>query len=157
MYADIGVKQDGVELHLNYTGADNKVGVTAAAPEQLLDLGWNRTFTSPQTTDTQMSMLSMNGSVKATSTLTFSGVGYYRWFKQKHDDGNIAEALPCSAGSGAPGEVCLEEDDDVAENANGDTMTFDPDTSYGTIDRTSQDAKGYGGAVQAVDKTRLFG
>jgi iron complex outermembrane recepter protein len=157
MYADIGVKGDGVELHLNYTGADNHVGVTAAAPEQLLDLGWNRTFTSPQTTDNELSMLSMNGSVKATSTLTFSGVGYYRWFKQKHDDGNIAEALECDAGSGAPGEVCLEEDDDVAENANGDTMTFDPDTSYGTIDRTSQDAKGYGAAVQAVDKTRLFG
>ena len=36
-------------------------------------------------------------------------------------------------------------------------LTFDPDTSYGTIDRTSQDAKSYGGAVQAVDKTRLFG
>ena len=30
-------------------------------------------------------------------------------------------------------------------------------TSYGTIDRTSQDAQGYGGSVQAVDKTRLFG
>ena len=66
MYADIGVKDDGVELHLNYTGADNHVGVTAAAPEQLLDLGWNRTFTSPQTTDNELSMLSMNGSVKAT-------------------------------------------------------------------------------------------
>ncbi len=66
MYADIGVKGDGNEFHLNYTGADNFVGVTAAAPEQLLDLGWDRTFTSPQTTDNELSMLSMNGSVKAT-------------------------------------------------------------------------------------------
>jgi iron complex outermembrane receptor protein len=156
MYADIGVKGDGVELHLNYTGADNSVGVTAAAPEQLLDLGWSRTFTSPQTTDSQMSMLSMNGSVKATPSLTFSGVGYYRWFKQKHDDGNIAEALVCDPGV-ALDQLCLEEDDDVAENANGDTIPFDNATSYGTIDRTSQDAQSYGGALQAVDKTRLFG
>ncbi len=42
MYADIGVKGDGKEFHLNYSGADNYVGVTAAVPEQLLDLGWDR-------------------------------------------------------------------------------------------------------------------
>ena len=70
MYADLGVKGDGKEFHLNFTGANNTVGVTAAAPEELLDLGWNRTFTSPQTTDNQMHMLSLNGSVKATPTLT---------------------------------------------------------------------------------------
>ncbi len=82
MYADMGVKGDGKEFHLNFTGANNTVGVTAAAPEQLLDLGWERTFTSPQTTDNEMHMLSLNGSVKATPTLTLSGVTYYRWFKQ---------------------------------------------------------------------------
>ena len=58
MYADLGVKGDGNEFHLNFTGADNFVGVTAAAPVQLLDLGWNRTFTSPQTTDNKMAMVS---------------------------------------------------------------------------------------------------
>ena len=93
MYADLGVKGDGKEFHLNYTGADNVVGVTAAVPVQLLDLGWNRTFTSPQTTENKMRMLSLNGSVKATPSMTISGVGYYRWFKQKHVDGNIAEAV----------------------------------------------------------------
>ena len=76
MYADLGVKNDGVEFHLNFTGADNQVGVTAAAPVQLLDLGWDRTFTSPQITDNRMSMFSLNGSVKVTPSLTFSGVGY---------------------------------------------------------------------------------
>ena len=58
MYADIGVKGDGNEFHLNFTGADNEVGVTAAAPVQLLDLGWSRTFTSPQTTENKMAMVS---------------------------------------------------------------------------------------------------
>ena len=97
-YADIGVKQHGLEMHLNYTVADNHVGVTAAAPQQLLDLDWSRSFSSPQTTDSQMSMLSLNGSVKANSTLTFSGVGYYRSFNQKHDDGNIGEFTRCTSG-----------------------------------------------------------
>jgi iron complex outermembrane receptor protein len=164
MYADIGVKRDGVELHLNYTGADNRVGVTAAAPEQLLDLGWNRTFTSPQTTDNELSMLSMNGSVKATSTLTFSGVAYRRWFKQKHDDGNIAEATECDGA--AAGTLCWEDEDPdnqvIDKNGHtvpvvgGEVYGHDVD-SLGSIDRTSQDAKSFGGAVQAVEKTPLFG
>ena len=47
-------------------------------------------------------MLSLNGSVKATSTLTFSGVGYHRWFDQRHVDGNIGEFGRCGAGVGAP-------------------------------------------------------
>jgi hypothetical protein len=90
MYADWGVKGDGKEFHLNFSGAKNFVGVTAAAPEDLLDLGWERTYTSPQTTDNEMKMLSLNGSVKVTPSLTLSGVTYYRWFQQEHDDGNIA-------------------------------------------------------------------
>ena len=37
-------------------------------------------------------MVSANGSVKATPTLTFSGVTYYRWFQQTHIDGNLIDA-----------------------------------------------------------------
>ncbi len=153
MYADLGVKGDGKEFHLNFTGANNFVGVTAAAPVQLLDLGWNRTFTSPQTTENEMAMVSLNGSVAATPTLTFSGVTYYRWFQQGHDDGNIAEAEDDGAGL-----VCLEEDGvcETAETADGRTQPFDDDLNYGVIDRTGQNANGWGAALQGVEKTPLF-
>src|SRR5690606_22650703 len=86
---------DDAEFHINFTQASNYFGVTAAAPEQLLDLDWSNTFTSPQTTDNEMTMVSINGSVKATDTLSFTGVAYHRWFKQRHADGNIAEAVRC--------------------------------------------------------------
>jgi outer membrane receptor protein involved in Fe transport len=165
LYADIGVKGDGKEFHINYTGANNSYGVTAAVPESLLDLGWDRTFTSPQTTDNRMSMLSLNGSVKATNTLTFSGVAYHRWFKQKHDDGNIAEVEECNFG-GPAGQLCWEDDDD-AENVIINSRTglavteddIDPydDEQLGSIDRTSQDAKSWGGSLQGVEKSPLFG
>ncbi len=104
-YGDIGVKGDGAEFHVNITHANNFVGVTAAAPEQLLDLGWANTFTSPQTTDNEMTMLSANASVKATDTLTFSGVAYHRWFKQRHADGNIAEAVECGTDPDDPSVI----------------------------------------------------
>ncbi len=156
MYADIGVKGDGSEFHLNVSGAKNFVGVTAAAPEQLLDLGWERTFTSPQTTDNTMRMLSLNGSVKATPTLTISGVTYYRWFDQTHEDGNIAEVEECNGD-----RVCFEAEDggapEPAEGPGGSTLQFDDNLSYGSIDRTAQSARSYGVALQGVDKARLFG
>jgi iron complex outermembrane recepter protein len=164
MYADIGVKGDGSEFHLNFTGAKNSVGVTAAAPVELLDLGWERTFTSPQTTDNEMKMLSLNGSVKATPTLTVSGVTYYRWFKQKHVDGNIAEATECEDEVNGEEVLCWEEDDNAegqVADQNGDPVELDDlgvDTDLlGSIDRTSQDAKSYGVALQGVEKSPLMG
>jgi outer membrane receptor protein involved in Fe transport len=160
MYADIGVKTSEAEFHLNFTGAKNEVGVTAAAPVQLLDLGWDKTFTSPQTTDNEMAMVSLNGAVKASDTLSFSGVTYYRKFKQKHVDGNIAEAEDCP-GPGGTTVVCAESEDggspEPFTDRNGNTLPFDEDLVYGSIDRTSQDANGYGGSLQAVEKTPLFG
>ncbi len=108
MYADLGAKGDGTEFHLNFTGAANYVGVTAAAPEQLLDLNWANTFTSPQTTKNQVAMTSLNGNIEVSPTWSLQGVGYYRWFKQSHVDGNISEAEECDT---IPNVLCLEGDD----------------------------------------------
>lgn len=162
MYADLGFKNDRSEFHLNFTGGDNHVGVTAAAPKVLLDdRGWHRTFTSPQTTDNELAMVQLNGTVKATSTLSISGNAYFRKFKQKHDDGNIAEAEDCAENT-ATGDELLCIEDGVAfgsgpgVNPDG-TITFDDDELYGTIDRTSQDAESWGFALQATDKSRLLG
>jgi len=165
MYADLGVKNEGNEFHINLTGADNFVGVTAAAPVELLALGWNRTFTSPQTTENKMAMVSTNGSVKATPDLTFSGVGYYRWFQQQHQDGNIANALPCDAAGPFANTLCWDDDDAqvLDQNGNavplgpGDTVNGHPITQLGSIDKTSQTANSWGGSAQGVDKARVFG
>ncbi len=124
MYTDIGAKGDNTEFHLNFTGANNFVGVTAAAPVQLLDLGWSNTFTSPQTTNNELAMISANGSVKATPTLTFSGVGYYRWFRQRHLDGNLIEALDCAPPDA--GLLCIEDDDAPAVDTNGNNFAVRP-------------------------------
>ncbi len=159
-YADLGVKSENAEFHVNFTGAENYVGVTAAVPPELLAFGRERTFTSPQTTDNEMQMYSLNGTVKATDTLTFSGVTYYRHFKQSHDDGNIAEFEECenngNPGDPTDGNLCTEENEEIFDAATGDPIEF-PDDIAGSIDRTSQDAKSYGIALQAADKSKLFG
>jgi iron complex outermembrane receptor protein len=152
-YADLGVKGDGAEFHFNFTGATGEVGVTAAVPEELLSFGGRtRTFTSPQITDNEMEMYSFNGVVQATPTLAFSGVTYYRHFEQSHIDGNISEFGPCAAG------LCTEDGAPLyAVGAIG--VPIDPSLygTLGSIDKTGQDANSWGVALQAADKSRLFG
>lgn len=160
-YFDLGFKNTWSEFHFNFTGADNHVGVTAAAPEVLLsERGWDRTFTSPQTTDNTLQLYSLNGTVQATKTLSISGNTYYRKFKQRHDDGNIAEAEPCE---GDESLLCIEDGLAFSRsnvpgivNPNG-TVNYIDGTNYGSIDRTGQDADSWGVALQATDKSHLFG
>jgi len=158
LYADVGFKDSRREFHLNFTTADNFVGVVAASPVELLALGWDRTFTSPQTTDNQVAMLSFNGSVKATDTLTLSGLAYYRRFKQRHVDGNIAEFEECDPGGPNAGLLCGEEDgiEEPLESGGNTIPAADVDEPYGSIDRTRQDADGFGFSLQAAERRRLF-
>ena len=158
MYADIGAKGDGSEFHLNFTGAANYVGVTAAAPVQLLDLSWSNTFTSPQTTKNQVAMLSSNGQIEVSPTWSLQGVGYYRWFKQSHIDGNISEAEDC--GGADAGLLCLEGEvaEGVGPGVNPDgTIPSDIADPLGSLDQTSQLTNSFGFAGQAVNKDYLFG
>lgn len=189
-YADLGFKGTDSEFHLNYTAATGVVGVTAAVPEDLLAFGgWERTFTSPQITENDMQMFSINGTVNVTPTTTVSGIAYSRRFNQSHIDGNIAEFGPCDdtgvwdedLEDDYPTGLCTEEGKPIfglggvsaPENA-GSHYVRGPDGSIikgpnnngdlgnvraplGSIDKTSQDADSYGIALQAADKSKLFG
>ena len=149
MYADFGFKNRDAEFHVNFTGADNFVGAVTAAPVQLLDEGWNRVYTNPQTTQNDMEMVSINGSVKATNTLTFSGVTYYRHFQQAHIDANILEVETCG------NFLCL--DGDPLTSASGPVpSSVGGGAPLGSLDQTSQNADSFGGSLQAVEKAKLF-
>jgi iron complex outermembrane recepter protein len=158
MCADLGFKNSAAEFHLNFTGADNFVGVTAAAPVQLLGLGFNKSFTSPQTTYNKVALTSVNGTVNVTDNLSLNGVGYYRIFKQSHLDANVSEFENCQGPPDQPdtipGTICLEGEQ-VLE-ATGNPINFNIASSLASIDSTSQDAKSWGTADQAVYKGNVF-
>ena len=154
MYADLGFKNSDVEFHANFTGADNFYGVAAATPVQLLDLNWNKAFTTPQTTVNKMAMESFDGTVKATDTLSFSGVTYIRSFSQFHQDGNPTEVAPCTSSPG-PGFLCLGTDEALDQTGNPIPTPSNP--NLGENDMTSTDTLSWGTAGQAVDKTPIFG
>jgi outer membrane receptor protein involved in Fe transport len=164
-YADLGVKGDGAEFHLNTTIASSNVGVTAAVPQELLDFaGRTRTFTSPQITQSDMQMVSLNGIVQATPDTAISGVGYYRHFRQRHIDGNISEFDDCNVPGGGgvtATELCSEDDAPLYGVGAGGSLIGLTDLDdlgvLGSIDKTGQDTDSYGFALQAANKTDLFG
>jgi iron complex outermembrane recepter protein len=156
-YGDLGVKNGDDELHVTLTRSRNFVGATAAAPVELLSQqGWNRTYTSPQTTLNDITMPTINGTVAINNTLKLSGVGYYRKYKQRSVDGNLTNAEDC--GDPLTGTLCLNGDPVLDQNGNSVASTTANGTGVlGEIDRSSINSQSYGGSLQAVDKSKLFG
>lgn len=168
-YGDLGFKGSFAEVHFSLTAADNHFGATAAAPVELLQRSWSNTFTSPQTTDLNVLMPTLSASVKATNTLTLSGAGYYRRFKNRVIDGNVTEAEECAVtpvgGQPANEYLCLDDGDGDPLLYNDGPMAGDPiniddegiEEPYGSIERLATTSEGWGAAFEAQEKMPLFG
>lgn len=170
-YGDLGFKGTFAELHLSLTAAKNKIGASAAAPVELLDESWSNTFTTPQDSTPEVIMPTLSAKVKATDTLTFSGVGYYRNYKNSVIDGNVTELEECDVEPdpiGNPGVTeegfCTEPESGPLTNFIRDAVTgefieaddFDEDT-LGSIERLRTKSESWGAAFEGQEKTPLFG
>jgi iron complex outermembrane receptor protein len=159
-YGDIGLKGTFAEVHFSLTAADNHFGATAAAPVELLERSWSNTFTSPQTTDLEVYMPTISASLKATNTLTLSGVGYYRRFKNRVVDGNVTEIEECDVPAGDPLEdkLCIDDDEAVLDQ-NGQLIPDDivADDRLGSIERLATTSESWGGVVEGQERAKLAG
>ncbi len=167
-YFDLGAKDKDTEFHINFTGAENALGVVGPTPVQLLSDNYGAVFTSPQTTVNQLAMLSVNGSTKLTDTWSVSAVAYWRSFHQQHVDGNVSDVAPCNILNGGSGYnpaslLCLQTaNGDIVPvtNQSGATVAtgkyFGPGDTIGEIDRSTNDTNSYGATLQATDKDKLL-
>ena len=154
-YGDLGLKGSVVEVHASLTAAKNEFGVTTAAPVELLADRYANTFTSPQTSNTEVLMPTLSAKVKATDTLSVAGVTYYRRLRNRVIDGNLTEVEECAGG--APGDLCLEGDPlDPALDQDGNPVNFAGEP-LGSIERLNTDSRSWGGSLEAVERTPLFG
>lgn len=164
-YGDIGLRGSMAELHFSLTAAKNEIGASAAAPVELLDRSWSNTFTTPQISTPEVYMPTISGTVKATNTLTFSGVGYYRNYKNSVIDGNVTELDDCNIPGLGEG-FCTEPDDDdddptnfirnAATGAFIEADDFDEET-LGSIERLNTKSESWGAAFEGQERTPLFG
>ncbi len=167
-YGDIGLKGSMAEVHFSLTAAKNEFGASAAAPIELLERDWSNTFTTPQTTNLEVWMPTLSAKVQATDTLTFAGTSYYRRYKNRVVDGNVTEADECLTddnlppGSDPEDFLCLDEGEGLPlRNIDGlqpiNVEEEGLEEPFGTIDRLNTDSRSWGGALEAQEKTPLFG
>ena len=158
-YGDIGLKGSLAESHFSLTAAKNEFGASAAAPIELLERDWSNTFTTPQTTNLEVFMPTISGTVKATNTLTVSALGYYRDYKNSVVDGNVTELEECDDDNGTPGDLtddverfCPEDSDNFIRDAvTGELLEADDfEEPLGTIDRLNTKSESW--VLQSKDK-----
>ena len=178
VYADVGWRRDGNEVHLVFSAASNFFGVVAAAPIELLQRDWTSIYTWPQTTLNQNVLAAINGKFTIAENWTLQSNAYVRTFRQGHVDGNGADVERCSNASSYPNKLCLEDDgfphptptplsfrnQFVVLDQNNNPIPCPPGPGntcapvpYGTIDRTSTDAVTVGASLQAASDAKLFG
>ena len=160
MFLDLGTRGDGGEFHVNFTGADNFFGATAATPVQLLAQRWSSIYTVPQTTENSLAFLTASANVKPTDTLSLQAILYYRGFWQRHVDANTTAAQ--NNGCPDPTFVCFP---DLMGNLTNLTTTNGqpvPATGplafpnvLGEIDRNWTTANSYGGSLQATSTDKV--
>jgi iron complex outermembrane receptor protein len=177
VYADIGWRHDGNEVHLVLSGASNSFGVVASTPIELLQRDWASIYTSPQTTLNQTALAALNGKFLVAENWTLQSNVYARSFKQSHVDGNGADVERCNNASSFPNRLCLEDDgfprpNPVTQAFRNQFVVLDQNNNpipcppgagntcanvpYGTIDRTSTDALTIGASLQATSDAKLF-
>jgi iron complex outermembrane receptor protein len=177
LYADVGWRRDGNELHFVTSAASNRFGVVASTPLELLNTGWSQIYTWPQTTQNQSLLAALNGKAMVAENWTLQGNIYVRTFRQTHVDGNGADVERCSNASSFPGRLCLEDDgfprpSPVTAAFRNQFVILDPGnapipcppgagntcalTPYGTIDQTNTRTLTAGASLQAVNDARLF-
>jgi iron complex outermembrane receptor protein len=178
LYADIGWRNDGNEMHLVVSGASNFFGVVAATPIELLRQDWSAIYTWPQTTQNQTALVVLNGKFAVAENWTLQSNVYVRSFRQAHVDGNGADVERCSNASSFPNKLCLEDDgfprpipitttfrnQFAVLDQNNNPIPCPPGVGntcapvpYGTIDRTNTDAVTIGASLQATNDAKVFG
>jgi iron complex outermembrane receptor protein len=93
-YGDIGYRAEGNEVHVNFTGAADALGVAGTTPLALVEQNPWATFATPQTTNSTVGMITLSDQSSLT-TLQFNGNAYFRDYAQTHVDGNISDFYSC--------------------------------------------------------------
>jgi iron complex outermembrane receptor protein len=157
LYADIAARNDRVSLDISFSGAENRLNGAGTTPAQSLAVDRTLDFTTPQNNTNRLAFLVVNGSYRATDTLSFQANAYLREFHQTVVNGNTTNYVACSDGSG---NLCQSDTTTLLVATNGSSI---PDLSNGgTIpigenDRENIHTTTIGGALQTTFTGDVFG
>jgi iron complex outermembrane receptor protein len=172
LYADLGYRVPGSELHFVVSGATDKLGVIGPTPIELTRLDDRSIYTWPQTTRNEVGTVALKGKFDLSPEWKLQGNLYVRRFDQTHVDGNAGDFETCSPQSSFAGKLCLQDDafgtppggktaafrdQFVILGPNGATIPALPNTPYGTVDRTTTGSTTVGASLQATNTDQVLG
>jgi len=153
VFADIGWRHAGAELHLDLVGADTNLSGNGTTPVQLLAVDRAAVFTWPDIQKNTYGLANLFGTYQVNAALSLQGNAYADHLRQRTANGDVSDLAPCDDGSGF---LCL--DDDVATDVNGNPIPdFLNGGTYAQLNRTSTSSTGFGAALQAIHHAPLFG
>jgi iron complex outermembrane receptor protein len=157
MYVDVGGRNDTTEVHLAFTGADNKLGAVAATPIEMLSQRWSSVYTWPQTTHLQLAFVNTTANYAPSDTLSFQSNAYYRGYWEAHVDGNGTDGQPCDPTSVLAGQLCIG-DGLTPINVNYPVVNLlSPNAFLGEIDRNWTSTNSFGGTAQVTSSDKFLG
>ncbi len=155
-FGDWGIKQNGVEIHLNLTAANSGINGPGTAPIELLAVDSRAQFTAPNAIFNRYIQAGMRANVDISDTLSVQGQAYYDYFQQRVVNGNSPNDYPCDDGSGllcqGPGQPSTTRGGAPIPAFLGDNP-FD----YNELDTNTTNTNAYGVAGQVADTGDVFG
>ncbi|MFZ3233818.1 MAG: TonB-dependent receptor, partial [Stellaceae bacterium] len=153
-FGDIGWRGDRGELHVNVITADDRLNGPGTSPVQLLAVDPAGQFTAPNLITNNYTQVNLTSSYQVSDNTSLQGNLYVEYLLQKVANGNVPDVTPCSNGSGflctSAGVFATDRDDSpIPDFLNGGP--------YSELDQQSTNTHGYGGALQATNRTPLFG
>ena len=154
-YGDLGYRNEGNEIHLSLSGADNRFGASGPAPMQLIDQGWSNVYTTPQTSHAQMGMANLSGNFTLAPTWSITANAYVRRYVQSAVDGNPTNVQACND----PTLLCFNNTTTPANGLNGQQLanTFPSGAVLGEIDRSGVVTTSLGASFLLSNSDTLFG
>ncbi|MGH7114323.1 MAG: TonB-dependent receptor, partial [Stellaceae bacterium] len=153
-YGDVGWRGDRGEVHVNVTGAVNRLDQPGTSPIQQLAADPAGVFTAPNLVTNQYSQVNLTGSYNISDQTSLQGNMYYDYLLQKVYNGDVSDFSPCNDGSG----FLCEMPGLFAFDRNGDPIfDFLHGGPYSNLVQQSTNTNGYGAALQATNHHQLFG
>jgi iron complex outermembrane recepter protein len=153
LFGDIGWQGNRGQVHVNVIAAQTRLNGPGTSPVQLLAVDPAAQFTAPNLITNQYMQVNLTSSYQISDNTSLQGNLYSEYLLQKVVNGNVADATPCSDGSGF---LCTSPGVDATDRNGNPIPDFLNGGPYSDLDQQSTNTYGYGGELQVTNRTPLF-
>ncbi len=153
LYGDIGWRGSRGEVHVNVIAANTRLNGPGTSPIQLLAVDPAAQFTAPNLITNNYTQENLTASYQVSDNTSLQGNLYLEYLLQKVSNGNVPNAMPCDDQMGF---LCVGSGGFAMGRDGAPISDFLNGGPYSDLDQQSTNTYGYGGALQATNRTPLF-